>query len=330
MDASAGVEVGTEQAWRLAEERSLPRLLFINKMDRENADFERALASARSTFGKSVAPIQVPIGSEKSFRGIVDLLSEQALIFDGSDGGFTTGPIPAELADACSTYRQQLVEAIAEQDEELMVRYLEDDTISSDELRAGLTSCVRDGAVTPVLCGSATTNRGVQPLLDAIVDFLPAASSVAERAPLNGSDVELRADGTGPLVAFAFKTLADPHVGRITYVRVFSGTFKSNSHVLNANKGKPERIGQLFFVRGKEHPATDGVGAGDIGAVSKLATVMTGDRSPWPASTFPVPPTPPRLIPRPRPTSTKWVKPSRASPKKTPPCASAGTRSRVK
>jgi elongation factor G len=278
MDASAGVEVGTEQAWKLAEERNLPRLLFVNKMERDNADFGRALESAREAFGKSVGPIQFPVGSERAFRGIVDLLSEQAFSFhDNADGGFETGPIPDELKDECETYRRQLVEAIAEHDEELMVRYLEDDPISNEELIAGLKGCVADGTVVPVLCGSATGNRGIQPLLDAIVDYLPAASQTVETATVNGAEAEVRADPEGPLAAFAFKTLADAHVGRVTYFRVYSGTFKSNSHVLNSSRGKPERVGQVFYVRGKEHISTDAVGPGDVGAVGKLASVITGD-----------------------------------------------------
>ncbi|MBA3337579.1 MAG: elongation factor G [Chloroflexia bacterium] len=278
LDASAGVEVGTEQAWRRCEEQQLPRLIFINKMDRENADFRQTLDSARTAFGKQVAPLQFPIGSEKSFKGIVDLLSEQAYTFhDNHDGGYETGPIPVDLDDDCRTYRQQIVEAIAEHDEELMVRYLEDDPISNEELHAGLQACLADGTVIPVFCGAATSNRGMQPLLDAIVEYLPAASSRSERGMSNGVEVEVHPDPAAHLAAFAFKTLADPHVGRVTYLRVFSGTFKSNSHVLNATKAKPERIGQVFYIRGKEHlPAAD-IGSGDIGAVSKLATVATGD-----------------------------------------------------
>lgn len=278
IDASAGVEVGTEQAWRLADERSLPRLIFINKMDRENADFGAALESAREAFGKAVGPIQFPIGREKGFKGIVDLLSTQAYIFhDNLDGGYEAGEIPDELQLDCDVYRRQLVEAIAEQDEELMVRYLEDDPISNDELIAGLKTCVENGTVIPVLCGAATGNRGIQPLLDAIVAYLPSPDRSATRGIQNGEEIEIPIDAHGPLAAFAFKTLADPHVGRVTYFRVYSGTLKSNSHGVNAAKGEGERVGQLFYMRGKEHVNTDAIGAGDIGAVSKLATIMTGD-----------------------------------------------------
>lgn len=278
LDASAGVEVGTEQAWRLAGERGIPRIVFINKMDRENADFDRALSSAREAFGKAVAPIQFPIGRERGFKGLVDLLSETALTFhDNHDGGFETDPIPEELGDDCATYRRQLVEAIAEQDEDLMVRYLEDAPISSAELRAGLARCVVAGCVVPVLCGAATGNRGMQPLLDAVVDYLPPASAAVEHAERGGVEVRAEGGAEGPLVALAFKTLADPHVGRVTYLRVFGGTFHSNGHALNASRGESERVGQVFAVRGKEHLNADAIGPGDIGAVGKLTTVLTGD-----------------------------------------------------
>jgi elongation factor G len=278
LDASAGVEVGTEQAWRFAEEQSLPRLMFVNKMDRENADFARALASAREIFGKRVAPIQMPIGSEKSFKGIVDLLSEQAYMFhDNNDGGFEIVPIPAEIEDDCREFRQQLVEAIAEQDEDLMVRYLEDDIIRTDELIAGLEQCVEHGLVVPVLCGSAIGNRGIQPLLDALIDYLPGADAWPATAMNSNGEDELATDPSGHLAALVFKTLADPHVGRLSYFRVYSGTFKSNSQVYNATREKPERVGQLFYVRGKEHINTDAVGAGDFAAVGKLAFTLTGD-----------------------------------------------------
>jgi elongation factor G len=275
MDASAGVEVGTEQAWSIASELGRPRLIFINKMDRENADFARALNSARDAFGVAVAPVQVPIGKEKAFRGVVDLLAQQAIIFD--NGVPQVGPIPAELEEECESYRQQLVEAIAENDEELMLRYLEDEPIETAELITALKHAVAAAQVVPVLCGAATSNRGVQPLLDAIVDYVPAADSVNVTAQQNGNEVALKADPQGPLAALVFKTLADPHVGRLSYFRVYSGTLKSNSQILNATQGKSERVGQLFYIRGKEHLNTDAVGPGDIGAVGKLAITHTAD-----------------------------------------------------
>ncbi|MDQ4099828.1 MAG: elongation factor G [Chloroflexota bacterium] len=291
IDASAGVEVGTDQVWRLAEQHGLRRILFVNKMDRENADFRRALESARESFGKNIAPLQFPIGSQREFKGIVDLLSGQAMVFhDNHDGGFETVPIPDDLKGDCEEYRQALVEAIAEHNEDLMMRYLEDEPISDDELFAELHNCINDGTVIPMLCGAATSNRGIQPLLDTIVEFVPPAS---ERTVETEAGQVVSTSADAPLVAFAFKTLADPHVGRVTYFRVFGGTFKSHSQVQNGSKGSSERIGQLFFIRGKDHPTVEAIGAGDIGGVSKLATVTTGDtivsdgHAPLPGISFP-------------------------------------------
>lgn len=275
MDASAGVEVGTEQVWKIAEELGRPRLLFINKMDRENADFARALNSAREAFGVAVAPVQVPIGREKAFRGVVDLLAQQAITFE--NGVPQVGPIPAELEEEFAEYRQQLVEVIAENDESLMLRYLEDEPIETEELITALKAAVAAAQIYPVFCGAATSNRGVQPLLDAIVDYVPSADSVSVTAQQNGNEITVRADPQGPLAALVFKTLADPHVGRLSYFRVYSGSLKSNSQILNATQGKSERVGQLFYIRGKEHLNTDAVGAGDIGAVGKLAITHTAD-----------------------------------------------------
>ena len=278
IDASAGVEVGTEQAWRLAEERGIPRLIFINKMDRENADFARALASARVAFGKAVAPIQFPIGAEKQFKGVVDLLSEQAHVYEeNASGQFSSGPIPDELKEDEETYRRQLVESIAEQDEDLMMRYLEDEPISTEELAAGLKQCVADGVVVPVLVGSASQNKGVAQLLDAIVELLPSAAEAKTTGSLKGEEVAITPDAGAPMVSIAFKTFADPHVGRVTYFRVYSGAIKSNTHAWNSTRGEDERLGQLFYVRGKDHINTDAIDAGDIGAVAKLASVVTGD-----------------------------------------------------
>src|SRR3712207_6459614 len=158
-----------------------------------------------------------------------------------------------------------------------MMRYLENEPITTDELATGLKQCVADGAVVPVLVGSAALNRGVPQLLDAIVDMLPSAAEARTTGTLNGSEVEVTPDTGGPTVALAFKTMADPHVGRVTYLRVYSGSIKSNSHAWNATRGEDERLGQLFFARGKEHINTDTIGTGDIGAVAKLGSVMTGD-----------------------------------------------------
>lgn len=278
IDASAGVQVGTEQAWKLADQHHLPRLIFLNKMNRENADFQRALESVRQAFGKSIAPIQFPIGSDKEFKGVVDLLSNTAMIFsDTSDGGYEIVPIPDSLAAECVSARRTLVETIAEHNEDLMVRYLDDDPLTDEELFAELARCIEDGSVTPMLCGATQYTRCIQPLLSAIVRELPPASTRKEPATVKGAAATLRADPAAPLAALAFKTVADPHVGRVSLFRVFSGTFSSHSHVRNGSRGENERIGQLFHPFGKDHLATEHVAAGDFGGVSKLASVTTGD-----------------------------------------------------
>lgn len=278
VDASAGVEVGTEQVWHNAELAGLPRLLFVNKMDREHASFRGALEAMIEAFGKRVAPLQFPIGEEENFRGIVDLLGKKAMIFTADGNGeYETTNIPAELADDVEFYRQTLVEAIAENDEDLTMRYLEGEEISDEELSAHLQKCFENGSVVPMVLGAASENMGVQPLMQTIIDVLPSAAEHSELVEVDGEPVEIVADPNGDFVALAFKTQADPHVGKVTWFRVYSGTIKSSSTLFNATKGQEERVGQLFFSRGKEHIPTDSISAGDIGGVSKLESVTTGD-----------------------------------------------------
>ncbi|HYI23792.1 MAG TPA: elongation factor G [Thermomicrobiales bacterium] len=278
VDASAGVEVGTEHVWRLANDYNLPRIIFVNKMNRENANFPQTLASLREAFGKRIAPIQFPIGSDRTFRGIVDLLNNHAMVFhDNSDGGYEEVSIPDELQGDVETYRRALIESIAEHNEELMMRYLDDDPISDEELADELRACIADGSVTPMLCGATQYTLCIQPLLHAIVRELPAASERTETATVNGEGVTVHADPDAPLAALAFKTVADPHVGRVTYFRVFQGAFDAHSHVTNSSRGEGERIGQVFLPIGKDHVNVESIGTGDIGGVAKLATVVTGD-----------------------------------------------------
>jgi elongation factor G len=278
VDAASGVEVGTEQVWHNAELAGLPRMLFVNKMDKEHANFRNALEAMIDAFGKRVAPLQFPIGQEQDFRGIVNLLGNKALVFEkDGNGSYEEQAIPDELSEEVAFYRQTLVEAIAEHNEELMMRYLEGEEISDEELRSELQKCFQDGSVVPMVLGAASENLGVQPLLQAIVDVLPSAAERTEVGELDGEPVEITADPNGDFVALAFKTQADPHVGKVTWFRVFSGSLSSSSTAHNANKQREERVGQLFHSRGREHIPTDSVSAGDIGGVSKLDSVETGD-----------------------------------------------------
>jgi elongation factor G len=280
LDASAGVEVGTEQAWRACEQAGCARLLFINKMDRENANYAAALESAQRSFGANIVPLQLPIGKEAGFKGIIDLLHGKAFLASGNrDGAFTEAAIPAELQAEAESYRERMVEKIAETDDALIEKYLEGEAISDDELTAALHTGIRNGQLVPALCGSATLVIGVAQLLDALLALALAPAEtrpIVATNPATGASETLTADAGGPLAALVFKTL-ETQFGRQSYIRVYSGTLASNSHVLNATRGKEERIGQLQIARGKDLQPIDMVPAGDIGMVTKLADTLTGD-----------------------------------------------------
>jgi elongation factor G len=264
-----GVEVGTEKVWEYAAK--LPKMVFVNKMDRENADFGKALASLRKAFGTSLVALQLPIGKEASFSGIVDLVAMKGYRLDGSKREEIS--VPPELQTEAQSLHEQLLEAVAVTDEDLMERYLGGEDISTDELARAVKIGVRQGDVIPVLCGSTATGVGIEELLDALVAYGP---SPLERAPeVSVQGAECKPDG--PLAALVFKTTADPFVGKLTFFRVFGGTLRSDSQVFNANRKAEERMGQLFVQKGKEQqPATEIV-AGDLGAVAKLAVTVTGD-----------------------------------------------------
>jgi elongation factor G len=277
LDGSAGVEVGSEKAWQLATEAGVPKILFVNKMDRDNADFGRTIESARSLLGPMVGPLQLPIGSEKSFRGVADILSGRAFIYEDGSGKSVETDIPEEFKRPVREARGQLIEAAADSDEVLMERYLNDEEISDEELRHAVEVAIRNGDMVPVFAGAGSSMKGVDQLLNAIIQYVPPASARSVIATGQNGEEELAADPDGPLAALVFKTVADPHVGRVSYFRVFSGSFKSNGSVYNAHAEKAERIGHAFFSRGKEHINTDTIDAGDIGAVGKLAVTQTGD-----------------------------------------------------
>jgi elongation factor G len=274
LDAVAGVEVGTEMVWNHADEHDLPRIAFINKMDRENANFHQVLEQLANKFQTRFIPAQLPIGSQADFKGVVDLMAMKA--YTGEKGA--PGEIPAGMADEVEAARLALVEAAAEGDDELLMKYLEGEELSEAEVRRGLAAAVAGRAFVPVFCGSALLNLGIQPLLSALVACLPdATKEVTATNPATGQEETLPADSAGPLAVFVFKTLADPFVGKLTYFRVYSGTIESDSRVFNSKSGEEERIGQLYMLRGKEQLPVPKVVTGDIGAVAKLASTATGD-----------------------------------------------------
>lgn len=280
VDAVAGVEVSTEKIWAAAEELELPRIVVLNRLDRERASLDRSLESLRAVFGRAIVPLQLPIGEEKSFRGVVDLVAMKAWTFatDGS-GKPTEGAIPANLEAPAQAAREALIEMVAEADDALMEKFFDAGTLTQEELLSGLKRGIAARRVFPVLCASATANIGIQPLLDALVSYVP---SPAER-PLKGKEVKtddetlVAAEDSGPAAAFIWKTVADPFAGRITMFRVLSGALKADSTVQNLTKGVPERLGHLVLLQGKTQTTVPEVRAGDIGAVAKLKDSQTND-----------------------------------------------------
>jgi elongation factor G len=271
--AASGVEVGTEIAWRYCEEDALPRLIFINKMDRENADFNKTVGQIQAKFGPRCLPVQLPIGAQDKFEGVADLLTMKA--YSGTEA--KEAEFPTSLKSQADSYREKLIEAAAEVDDKLIEKYLEGGELSQEELGRGLRQAVVSGKLMPIFTGSALKNIGFKLFLNAISDFLPSAK---ERKVVTISDstkqtVEPSADA--PLAALVFKTSADPYVGKLTYFRVYNGAISSNSQVWNATRKGAERIGQLFILRGKNQEPVAQLGAGDIGAVAKLALTNTGD-----------------------------------------------------
>jgi elongation factor G len=278
--AVSGVEVGTEKVWGYADDFNLPRFVVINKLDRENADFEKTLDQLRSHFGLSVAPLQMPIGKEANFKGVVDLVKQKAIMF--SDDGMKTSEeeIPSELIDQAQDLREKLIEATAEADDSLLEKYLEGETLTDEEIKKGLRQGVLKGKIVPVLCAAATKNFGIQPLLDLIKSYLPSPldnEEIKGLKPNSDEEVTRKLGSDAPMSAFVFKTLADPYVGRINYFRVYSGSIKPDSQIYNATKDIQERFGQVFSMRGKNQITMEEVVTGDIACVAKLQETATGD-----------------------------------------------------
>jgi elongation factor G len=280
VDAVSGVEVQTEKVWEIANEYSLPRIVVLNRIDRERASLSRTLGSLQDVFGRTVIPIMLPLGEERNFTGVIDLVGMRALTFaaDGS-GKMTEGAVPANLADEAKASRDALVEMVAEADDSLMERFFEEGTLSQEELVQGLRTAVLKGKIFPLLTTSATMNIGIQPVLDALVSFVPSpADRPFPAVKRHGGDAaSVLATDQGPVSAFVWKTLADPFAGRVTLFRVASGTLKSDSTVYNLTKDTSERLGALLVPQGKTQNPVAELKAGDIGAVAKLKETQTND-----------------------------------------------------
>lgn len=278
VSAVDGVEVQTETAWELAVEFGIPRAIFINKMDRERADFEGTLQQIIGAFGKQVAPVELPIGKEADFRGVADLLHEKADLYAGSPIA-DEGDWPDDLASIAGPAHEHLVEAVAETDDALLEKYLEEGALSEEEVMHGIKAGFASGQLAPVLVGAAAKPIGVDRVLQLMAEEFPSPLDGHEIsvAPKGGEEIKLPCDPDGPLAALVFKTVSDPYVGHISMFRVFSGRIRPDSSTHNATRGTDERIGQLFALRGKDHENVGEVHAGDIGAVAKLSNTHTGD-----------------------------------------------------
>jgi elongation factor G len=280
-DAVAGVEPQSETVWRQADRYEVPRICFINKMDRIGANFYAAVSSIKDRLGAHAVPIQLPIGAESEFKGMIDLVTEEAIIYTDDLGtSIRRAEIPESMLELVAQYRHELLEAVADADDELMIKYLDGATLTSAEILLGLRAGTVRTRLVPVLCGSALKNKGVQPMLDAVVDFLP---SPLDRPSVQGATTEgedtvvRRASDTEPFAALAFKIATDPFVGKLTFFRVYSGVLRSGSYVYNATKGERERVGRLLQMHANHREEIEEVRAGDIAAAIGLRKTTTGD-----------------------------------------------------
>lgn len=281
LDSQSGVEPQTETVWRQATEYGVPRIVFANKMDKIGADFLYSVSTLHDRLQANAHPIQLPIGSEDDFRGIIDLIKMKAEIYTNDLGtDILEEDIPAEYLDQAQEYREKLIEAVAETDEELMMKYLEGEEITNEELKAGIRKATINVEFFPVLCGSAFKNKGVQLMLDAVIDYLPSPLDIPAIKGINpDTDAEETrpASDEEPFAALAFKIMTDPFVGRLTFFRVYSGVLQSGSYVLNTSKGKRERIGRILQMHANSRQEIDTVYSGDIAAAVGLKDTTTGD-----------------------------------------------------
>ncbi|HVR72051.1 MAG TPA: elongation factor G [Vicinamibacteria bacterium] len=281
VDAVHGVEVQTEKVWGYAAEEGLPRIVVVNRMDRDRASFARALDSLQSAFGRAVVPLAIPLGEERGFVGVADLVSGQADVYtDDQSGRFQTVELPPEVRDAAQAAREKLIEMVAENNEDLMEVFFEKGTLTAEELARGLRAAVAAGRVFPVLPASSTRNVGLHPLLDALVDLAPSPADRGEVKgldPARSQETARRPAADAPFSAYVFKTIADPHAGRISIFRVYSGILRSDTTVHNSTRDVAERVGTLQIMQGKTPTTVGEIQAGDIGAVAKLKDTQTRD-----------------------------------------------------
>jgi elongation factor G len=275
----AGVEVGTEKVWEMLEEHSLPRMIVINKLDRENANFGRTLEAVQQFFGRQAIPVQLPIGEEKNFSGVIDIIEKKAYFFEKDESGkMSEGPVPAAMVEEVERSNKELVEMVAESDEKLMEKYLEQGELSPDEFRSGLKRAILGHQLFPVFAASGLANIGAQPLLDSMIVYLPSpVERDGIKAIVKGQDQAVQPSPDAPFSALVFKTISDPYTGRISLMRIFSGRMNPDGTATNSSRETDEKFVGLFFLQGKEQIPAGQAKAGDIAATAKLKVTSTGD-----------------------------------------------------
>jgi elongation factor G len=280
IDGVAGIEVQTEKVWAFAAEYAQPRVVFINKLDRERADFARVLAEVREILGRGAIPVQLPIGSEKDFSGVVDLIGMKAYTYErGGSGKGTAGDIPSEVAADAEAAHEALIEMVAESDDDLLAEFLEELTLPLEKILVGLRKGFGEGKIFPVLCGAATENMGADACLDFLAEYIPPPTARGQVQGNDGSDGVLTrkiSDGA-PLSLFVYKTMADPFAGRVSYFKVVSGVLNNDDHVYNHSKSSDERFARIAIISGKDLTPVTAIHAGDLGVVAKLKDTLTGD-----------------------------------------------------
>ena len=299
VSAPDGVQVGTERGWDITDRRAMPRAIFINKLDRERADFDSAMSGVKEILSSNAVALQIPMGQEAAFSGVVDLLSLKAYAFDDDGRTVTEGDVPANMADEAGAAREELIEGIASTDDELIEKYLEEGELTEEEINKGLATAITEGTLIPVLCGSATRNIGIQPLMDLIVNSFPSPDTrpAWQGTDAKGEALERSADVAEPMSAFVFKTTT-ADVGKITLLRVVSGMLEADTTVLNATRDNKERIGQVYVMQGKKRENVDQAVAGDLLGLAKMRETRTGDTicAEKEHVIFPMPPLPDPVI----------------------------------
>lgn len=276
VDATAGVQVGTEKSWKYAEDRKIPRIILLDKLDNEDVNYDELLEQLRDKFGKKVVPFSVPIGAQTSFCGYVDVISGEGYIFNGKE--CVIGEVPKYAVEKAAELKDMLMESVAETDEDMMEKYFAGEPFTNEEIHDGLRKAVMCGDIVPVVCASAQKTIGVRELIKMIIEYLPSAADMGEiKGKDDDKEITRKIDPSEPLSAFVFKTIVDPFVGKINVFKVFSGTLKKDMEIYNARTRETERVGGVFFMRGKEQIEATEISAGDIGAIAKLQYFKTGD-----------------------------------------------------